>query len=81
MFSDYKDFRGQTIDNMLGRGGGIADSVLAFFSEDLSSNPATEKMKIDEKEAGVARRGRNLSEWPIIPIIIPIICLIEMRHN
>ena len=45
---------------MLGRGGGLVVSALAYSSEDPSSNPAGylkyllyEKSKINEKEAGV----------------------------
>ena len=43
----------------MGRGGGLVVGVLAFYSHDLSSNPAgrlnflNEKTKINEKEAGV----------------------------
>ena len=43
----------------LGRGGGLVVSLLAFYSDDPNSNPACylnflhEKMKMNEKEAGV----------------------------
>ena len=51
--------KGQKEVTYVGRGGGLVVSVLAFYSDDLSSNPAGylnflyEKTKINEKEAGV----------------------------
>ena len=60
----------------MGRGGGLVVSVLAFYSDDPSSNPADslnilfEKTKINEKEAGfdpslknsVSEESRQLEE-------------------
>ena len=46
---------------LMGRGGGQVVSVLAFYSNDLSSNPADDyKTKIKEKEAGVGPSFLNV---------------------
>ena len=64
----------KTLDNLslsLGRGGGQVVSVLAFYSDDPSSNPAEvynffsvklllKRTKINKKEAGLAH-FKNLS--------------------
>ena len=61
----------------LGRGGGQVVSVLAFYSDDPSSNPAEvynfsvklllKRMKINKKEAGVGPFKKNLI-WMVFPI-------------
>ena len=51
----------------MGRGGGLVVSVLAFYSDYPSSNPADslnildEKTKINEKEAGFGPSLKKLS--------------------
>ena len=52
---------------LMGRGGGLVVSILAFYSDDPSLNPAGnlnfmyEEMKINEKHAGV---GPSLKKFP-----------------
>ena len=61
----------QTFVKILGPGGGLVVSVLAFYSDDSSSNPdgylnfLYEKMKMSEKEAGVGQSFQTLVKTEI----------------
>ena len=59
------------LHNKVGRGGGLVVSVLAFYSDDPSSNPAgylnflCEKTRINKKEAGVdpSLKNNSTTRW------------------